>query len=89
MNNPLHPAKDETTRVPCMLTAAWDGFANASYPALRSVTCQYDDGALILQGRVVSYYQKQLAQETVRKLDAIQQIINKIEVVDPSNSIRR
>ncbi|NUQ63337.1 MAG: BON domain-containing protein [Pirellulales bacterium] len=59
---------------------------NASYAALRNVTCEYTHGVLTLHGKVPSYYQKQLAQETVRRIDGIRQIINEIEVLAPGES---
>jgi osmotically-inducible protein OsmY len=36
---------------------------------------------LLLRGRVSSYYQKQVAQEAVLRLDAVEQVINQIEVI--------
>jgi hypothetical protein len=53
--------------------------------ALRSVSCDYDKGILVLRGRVASYYLKQLAQEAVRKLDGVVVIVNVIEVTDGEN----
>ncbi len=44
------------------------------------ITCEFREGLLLLHGRVSSYYQKQLAQEAVRRLDAVDQILNHIEV---------
>ena len=43
---------------------------------------EYDDGMLILHGRLGSYYQKQLAQETVAGVEGVVQVVNEIEVVD-------
>jgi osmotically-inducible protein OsmY len=53
------------------------------YSALRSVSCEYDDGMLILHGRLSSYYQKQLAQETVSGFEGVVQVVNRTEVVIP------
>jgi hypothetical protein len=45
------------------------------------VTCELNDGMLILHGRVSTYFQKQLAQEAVINLDGVTQVMNQIEVV--------
>jgi osmotically-inducible protein OsmY len=36
---------------------------------------------VFLRGRVNSYYLKQLAQETIRNVAGVEQIVNEIEVV--------
>ena len=38
------------------------------------------DGRIILEGRLSSYYEKQLAQEAVRCIDSVTQISNRIVV---------
>jgi osmotically-inducible protein OsmY len=47
----------------------------------RAVSCEYDQGVLVLRGRVPSFYLKQLAQERVTSLDGISKVVNQIEVV--------
>lgn len=55
------------------------------YPELRNIDCSCRRGQLILRGRVTSYFQKQLAQETLRTLPGKRSILNEVEVVsDPS-----
>ena len=56
--------------------------SHSPYMAIRTVSCDYENGVLWLYGRSRSFYHKQLAQETVRWLAGVRQIINKIEVVD-------
>jgi osmotically-inducible protein OsmY len=48
--------------------------------AARQITCEYEGGVLLLQCRLSSFYEKQLAQETLRTLEGVDQIVNKIEV---------
>ena len=48
--------------------------------ATRQIRLEYREGILFLRGRLPSFYQKQLAQETIRNLDGVQQIVNRIEV---------
>lgn len=55
------------------------------YPQLRRIDCSCCRGLLILRGSVTSYFQKQLAQETLRNLPGKRSILNEVEVVpDPS-----
>ena len=44
------------------------------------VFCSEEGGTVILQGRVRSYYQKQMAQEALRNLEGVQRIVNDLEV---------
>lgn len=46
-----------------------------------SLTCEFREGLLLLRGRVSSYYHKQVAQEAVRRLEAVERVVNQIEVV--------
>ena len=52
--------------------------------ASHQITCEYHEGTLILQGQLSSFYEKQLAQEAVRALEGVEQIVNRIEVVTTS-----
>ena len=51
---------------------------------VQSVSCEYDDGVIVLRGRSRSYYEKQIAQETVKRIDGVAQVINEIEVFSES-----
>jgi len=50
------------------------------YISSRNLRCEHRQGLLILQGRVESYYQKQLAQEAVARLEGVAQVVNELEV---------
>jgi osmotically-inducible protein OsmY len=50
------------------------------YTAIRTVSCDFDHGVLLLRGRLNSYHQKQVAQEAVRDLEGVVQVVNQIEV---------
>jgi hypothetical protein len=54
------------------------------YKVLGSVKCNHQCGKLTLEGRVPSYYHKQLAQVAVSELaaqcDDVQEVVNQIEV---------
>ncbi len=63
--------------------------AEAAQNRLRSsivhrVSCEYSDGVLVLRGRSRSYYEKQVAQEAVKCINGVAQVINEIEVYSES-----
>ena len=64
-----------------VLQEAHEALANQLFHLRRNLTCEYLDGLLVLKGRVTSYYHKQVAQEMVLRLDAVEQVVNQIEVV--------
>jgi osmotically-inducible protein OsmY len=46
----------------------------------RDLRFETEDGRVILRGTVNSYYQKQMAQEALRRLDGVHHIENNLEV---------
>jgi hypothetical protein len=60
--------------------AAKTRLARTGYPLLKTIECSFQDGTMELRGRVPSYYHKQLAQEAMRKVHQVQQLVNNIEV---------
>ena len=48
------------------------------------ISCDYRDGVLYLRGRSRTFYQKQMAQETVRTVDGVVRVVNEIQVVSES-----
>jgi osmotically-inducible protein OsmY len=51
---------------------------------IRSVLCEYNDGVLVLRGRSGSYYEKQVAQEAVKRIEGVSRVVNQIEVFSES-----
>jgi osmotically-inducible protein OsmY len=51
-----------------------------AYLALKNVSCQYQDGVLVLRGWVPTYYLKQVASATVAGLSGVRYIVNQIDV---------
>ncbi len=47
----------------------------------RRVRCQVQEQDVTLTGRVETYFQKQMAQESLRKINGIRRIVNDLEVV--------
>jgi hypothetical protein len=63
---------------------ALDLLQDKSRKAFRNVVCEYDAGTIILRGRSSTYYDKQMAQETVRLIDGVTRIVNEIKVATDS-----
>jgi osmotically-inducible protein OsmY len=59
--------------------AQWRLEASA-YAALKTVRCRFRQGTLVLNGRVPTYFHKQLAQEAIRALPGVTEIANQISV---------
>jgi osmotically-inducible protein OsmY len=60
--------------------AAADRLRRSPHIATARMSCEYTRGVLLLRGRLASYYQKQVAQEAVRGLHGVVEVINEIEV---------
>lgn len=52
----------------------------SGYGPLADVQCDFNQGVLVLQGRVPSYYLKQMAQTLVTQLGEISHVDNRLEV---------
>ncbi len=46
----------------------------------KQVFCQEESGIVVLHGRVRSFFQKQMAQESLKSVHGVEQVINEIEV---------
>ena len=74
-------AEESTTLVSKRVTAnAQRLLEERLLSATRQIRLEYLEGIMFLRGHLPSFYQKQLAQEAIRNLDGVQQIVNKIEV---------
>jgi osmotically-inducible protein OsmY len=47
----------------------------------RTLRFETDGSRVTLQGVVKSYFQKQMAQEAVRRVDGVEQVENRVEVI--------
>jgi hypothetical protein len=66
-----------------MIDMAQTRLRQSPYPLLKRISCDYNEGVLVLRGRLPNYHHKQMAQESVRWLDGISEIVNEIEVDTP------
>jgi len=55
----------------------------SGYLVLRDVSCEAQAGIMRLQGRLPSYYLKQMAQALVADLEGVRRVVNLIEIAVP------
>jgi osmotically-inducible protein OsmY len=72
---------------PCSISSIAESRLRASsHTALRGISCKADQGVLVLEGRLSTFFQKQLAQEIVANIEGVVQVVNQIEVVSSDRS---
>lgn len=71
---------DNAVRFGKVAEAARQCLRDSPYRALRDMSCECDRGALLLRGRLTSFYYKQLAQEAVARVEGATAVVNQIEV---------
>lgn len=79
-DNPSPLSRENPSPTATAAGAAQRRLHASTYTSLRGVRCETQDGAVVLRGRVASFYLKQLAQEAVRHADAACSIVNELEV---------
>jgi osmotically-inducible protein OsmY len=65
----------------CLAERIEQALRATGYASLRAVEVSASGGVVILQGRVPTYYLKQLAQATVMEVPGVQELRNDVEVV--------
>ena len=71
---------------PTIAEMAMERLRDSPYKAMRRISCECKHGVLFLRGRLFSFHEKQVAQETVARIDGVTQVVNEIEVTDrPGN----
>ena len=54
--------------------------SSSYFPRRHAMKFRADRGCVTLQGRVSTFYEKQMAQEVLRRVDGVTQIENQLEV---------
>lgn len=57
-----------------------DALSTSPYVPNQGVDVETADGHVVLRGYVKTFFQKQMAQETVRRIDGVQQVENLLQV---------
>jgi osmotically-inducible protein OsmY len=76
------PAKPNAAAQLTVEALAENRLRASPYPSIRRIFCLYDEGLLVLSGRVPSFFHKQLAQIAVADIEGVKQVINQIEVLE-------
>ena len=79
-------AELETSPTCAIAATAKARFRANSRTALRDVSCKAERGALVLEGRLSTFFEKQLAQEIVANIEGVVQVVNQIEVASSDQS---
>jgi osmotically-inducible protein OsmY len=77
-------ARPLNVRVSDVVERAESELRRNAYVALKNIACEYREGVLTLNGCLPTYYLKQVAQEAVARLNGVERVDNRIEVVAPS-----
>ena len=57
-----------------------DALITNPHVPIQQVRIEAEDGRVVLKGQVSSFFQKQMAQEAVRRVDGVQRIDNLLQV---------
>ena len=63
-----------------IISSAYHALKRSYYPPLRQLCVCETDNALIISGKVTTYYMKQLAQEAVMPVRGSLQLVNRVAV---------
>ena len=64
----------------CLEDRVQDAIDQNPYIVEKNLRCEAHEGHVVLRGKVHSFFQKQMAQESIRKVDGIVSIENCLEV---------
>ena len=65
---------------PTIVEVAMERLQDSPFTVLRRISCECKHGVLFLRGRLFSFHEKQVAQETVARIDGVTQVVNDVEV---------
>ncbi len=75
------PANPLSHRDETLHDAVTQVLKSSGYRSLAALSCRVDRGVVELGGVVSTFYLKQLAQETVLRLDQVHQVNNRVQVI--------
>lgn len=59
---------------------ATEALRERGYACLEEIECHATEGTILLTGTVPSFYMKQVAQQSVLNLPAVEDVVNRLEV---------
>ena len=70
---------------PRIVAVAMGRLRDSPYRAMRRISCECRHSVLFLRGRLFSFHEMQVAQETVARIDGVTQVVNEVEVISLCN----
>lgn len=80
MDREIIVATIQQTRDGELLQRVDSAIKKSPHLAGHQVFCQEERGVVVLHGQVRSFFQKQMAQESLRNVDGVEKVINELEV---------
>ena len=62
-------------------SAVLAGLQSSGYYVLRSIECEVRDRSVVLSGVVPTFFLKQMAQAVALRVDQVQEVVNRVEVM--------
>ena len=70
----------DTMEFPTIAEVAMGRLQDSPFTVLRRISCECKHGVLFLRGRLCTFHEKQVAQETVAMINGVTQVVNEVEV---------
>jgi len=80
---PAHIPKPFLTVESSVVELAYQRLRRLPYTCLGDVVCMHHRGALVLSGRLPSYYMRQIALNAVTGLAGVERVVDEIKVAPP------
>jgi len=71
---------------PALQQQVQNAIVGSPYLSQNNLQCETESGRVVLRGKVSSFFQKQMAQEALRRIDGVEQIENLLEVRRRTNA---
>jgi len=71
---------EATLSPPMLLDTVQGALSRSPYISTRKVKVEAADGHVRIEGTVGTFFQKQMAQELIRRLDGVQRVENQLQV---------
>lgn len=72
-----------THKTICLQDRVHNALKRSPYLAQRGLMAETNEGRVTIRGEVTSFFEKQMAQEAIRRIEGIEVIDNQLEVVAP------
>jgi osmotically-inducible protein OsmY len=72
-----------TQKMICLQDRVHNALKRSPYLAQRGLITETAEGRVTIRGEVTSFFEKQMAQEAIRRVEGIEFIDNQLEVVGP------